>query len=374
MGIGVKKLEVREVAIPFKHKFSHATHQRAVSDSVFVKLYLEDGTVGYGEALPRQYVTNESSLSIVESLAKLYKEFGDVKFDSFFSAVDFFKEFNSQFGCAARCCLELAFFDALGKYFKTSVSTIFENKKSNPVTYTGVVSLDSALSVLKNALLCKLINFSAVKVKVGVGNDLKRLAFIRSILGDKVDLRVDANGIWTVEEAIKNINSMRKFRISAVEQPVAKSDFEGIKQVTQAVSEVIIVDESLVTVDDALALAQMQACKMFNVRLSKCGGIMNSLKIVDIARKYGIKYQLGCHVGESSVLAAAGRHFIQGVDDLIYCEGAYAQYLLMEDVVARSLGFGWQGKAKKIGGVGLGVNVLDSVLNKYTLKMHVFDF
>ena len=104
---------------------------------------------------------------------------------------------------------------------------------------------------------------------------------------------------------------------------------------------------------------------MFNIRISKCGGLIDSLKIAEFAAESGVSYQLGCQVGETGILSAAGRHFASCVDGVKYLEGSYAKFLLVEDIVREDISFGYGGFAGPITGTGLGVTVDEKVLRKY---------
>ena len=172
-----------------------------------------------------------------------------------------------------------------------------------------------------------------VKLKVGTDSDLETLRLARDELGYDVDIRVDANSAWTPSEAIARLREMQPYRISAVEQPVAKADFAGLKQVSEAIQIPVIADESLCNEDDARRLIDLKACRGFNIRLSKCGGLGTATRIRQMAETAGILCQLGCHVGETSILSAAGRHFALTVPHLSYVEGSYSPYLLVRDVV-----------------------------------------
>ena len=88
-------------------------------------------------------------------------------------------------------------------------------------------------------------------------------------------------------------------------------------------------------------------------------------KIAESAARAGVSYQLGCQVGESGVLSAAGRHFASCVDGVRYLEGSYARFLLLEDVIEEDVSFGYGGSARSLTGAGLGVTVNERVLNKY---------
>jgi len=364
----IKKIEVLKVDLPFKKPFKHSLHTRSKSNSVFVKLFLENGITGFGESLPRDYVTCETTDSVFKKLKQIIpgKVIG-VKISSFKHGLRFLANLKELQG-AARCCLEVAILDGLGKFFNTPFTEITGRHKRAALFSTGVISAGSVLSATKTALGIKALGFKCVKVKVGAGNDLKRLAVVRNILGNKVDVRVDANCAWEADEAIRKIKKMRKFGISCVEQPVRSYDIRGLKKVTNSVPETIIADESLTTVKDAEKFARIKACDMFNIRLSKCGGVLNALKIADIARHNSIKIQLGCQVGESGVLAAAGRHFACGVKEVEYYEGSYGKFLLKEDLTKENMTMGFGGRARPINGPGLGITVKEKILDKYTIK------
>jgi muconate cycloisomerase len=127
-------------------------------------------------------------------------------------------------------------------------------------------------------------------------------------------------------------------------------------------------DESLVTVDDAMALVEQQAASWFNIRISKNGGLIPSLQLAMAARHHGITCQLGCMVGETSVLSAAGRWFLQLVPDIRFAEGSYGRFLLKDDVVAKPLRFGLGGRWRPMTGPGLGVQVDPESLGRLSVQ------
>ena len=336
-----------------------------------MKLFLEDGASGYGEALPREYVTDETAESVFGKLCGvLPRRAMKVRFSSFRKGIDFLDSFKELEG-SARSAFELALLDGLGKYFGKSFSDIVGPPAKNFLFASGAISAGSVPAVAKDALALKAFGFKSVKVKVGSGNDLNILNVVRKILGPKADIRVDANCAWGAEEAVKRIEEMRRFGVRVIEQPVRPYDLRGLKKVTESVSETIVADESLSSVNDAQKLARMKACGMFNIRISKCGGVLNALKIVSIARRNSIRYQLGCQVGESGLLSAAGRHFAFGVEGIEYFEGSYGKFLLKEDITKEDMTIGFGGKVRPVSGPGLGVTVIDRILEKYTGKKTV---
>ncbi len=127
-------------------------------------------------------------------------------------------------------------------------------------------------------------------------------------------------------------------------------------------------DESACSPDDARLLAQMEACDIINVRLAKCGGITGSLKMIEVAMANSLKYQLGCLVGETSILGAAGRHFALAAPDLIHVEGSYNRRLLCNDIAWPQMGFGLNGFARPLEGYGLGVRLDEAALTELMIE------
>jgi L-alanine-DL-glutamate epimerase-like enolase superfamily enzyme len=173
-----------------------------------------------------------------------------------------------------------------------------------------------------------------VKVKVGREDDALRLAEIASVLKD-VPLRLDANEAWGVEEAIEKIRSFKGISIASVEQPVAAADWAGLREIRSGTGVPIMADESLITLGDAMNLADQGAADVFHIRLGKLGGLLGAQRVVELAQQRGIGLHLGTMVGESGILTRASEVFgrlYQGFD----CFDGKGQnrLLLSEDLLA----------------------------------------
>src|SRR5262249_7588011 len=107
---------------------------------------------------------------------------------------------------------------------------------------------------------------------------------------------------------------------------------------------------------------------LFNLRLSKCSGLIPALRLAQLARRQGLGYQLGCQVGETALLSAAGRHFAASVADIRYVEGAYDRHLVREALGTRDLTVRWGGWARALGGPGLGVRLDPQALRRVTIR------
>jgi len=369
MNANLKEAQILQVNIPLRFRFKHALYTRAFSESVFVKLCLADGTVGYGESLPREYVTGETVSSVIDTLRNVINQkimgYTPQRYDELPVFID-----KLGLNGAARCALELAMLDTFGKYFKKSVYALIDRKIRDKIKYGVAISAESNHKVMILSLACKVYGLNSIKVKVGTNDDVKRLKIVRNILGKGADIRVDANCAWEADEAIKKIGLMRKYKISAVEQPVKAQDYAALKRITEAIPEIVIADESLCSIRDAQKLTQDRICNMFNIRISKCGGLMNSVKIAHIAQRNNMAVQVGCMVGESGILASAGLHLASVIDNLSFCEGANGKFLLKDDITKEDIRFKQGGNMSVIEGNGLGVNIIDKKLLKYAVNQY----
>ncbi|MDP3029543.1 MAG: enolase C-terminal domain-like protein [Deltaproteobacteria bacterium] len=374
----LQALDIFHLRIPFLFTVRHSLAVRECSESFVVRVETETGLSGYGEGTPRGYVTGESISENITFFEKgLVPMLAGHIFPDPLSVREFLDALSAQDDAhknpSAVCALETALLDAAGKSWQQSISEIIGLEcKQRHLTYSAVVSLLPLDKFEAFLHMVKQKEMKFLKLKVGNESDLTRLALARDILESDVEIRVDANCAWGAEEAIQKIEEMKRYGISAVEQPVAKEDFTGLKKVTESVDVPIIADESLCSVADARRLAEMRACGLFDIRLSKCGGFLNAAKILQTGKEAGVKALLGCHVGETGILSAAGRHFAQCFDELVYIEGSFSSLLLKEDVIQEDLLFGKGGIAPPLSGPGLGITVREDVLKRYAAQQISF--
>lgn len=340
----VKKVDIWHLKLPFFYPFKHklATHEG--SENLVVKVTTDAGLTGYGEGVPRVFVTGETLSSATSFLAEtLVPAVLEAAFPSHVGFLEtlagIFRQVHAEGFPAACCALEMSLLDAAGGTWQMPLSDFLGGGLKESVHYSAVLPLAAPGQLARFFQLVKTRKMKFLKLKVGGADDLAVLEMARSELGWGIDIRVDANAAWSAEEAVVHIKEMGPFRISAVEQPVAKEDFAGLQQVSRDLDIPVIADESLCTEADARRLIEMKACGIFNIRLSKCGGLGAALRIRKMAKEAAIECQLGCHVGETSILSAGGRHFALCSEGLAYVEGSFSPYLLAKDPVKEPVVF-----------------------------------
>lgn len=386
-------VSVHVIRLPLKRTVRHASFSRKESEHLLVRVELDDGTLGYGEGAPREYVTGESieeSLQMLRSRS-LHRFLSFLRPRSFEEAVQAIAEMPWEYppddgrqcrGNAARCAMELALLDAYGRYFGkplSLVTQILAPKLYEPrgeVRYSGIITDTDGWKLSGSVLALRCYGFRDIKVKVGIAgkDDVRRLRTIRKFCGREVELRVDANEAWSASEVGERLAELQPFQLAAAEQPVRHEERSVLAKIRRELGIPIMLDESLCSLGDAKCAVAEQTCDLFNIRLSKCGGFIPALRLAQFAREHGLGYQLGCQVGESAILSAAGRHFACSVTGLCWVEGSYDRFLLRDNVSRMDLTIGWGGKAPALEGPGLGIAVSAEAIKRLTVQREeIFD-
>lgn len=379
----IKNAVIYALSIPFVGSFSHAAKTRIFSDSIVVRLTTENGVVGYGEGAPRPYVTGEDVRKSLRYMqGHLWPRIAQIDFPTLtltFKAERCLSVIGEGFNDkkkpggivawnASEAAFELALIDCLLKEQKIPLSKVLPPKRSQ-VVYSGVITSGSKEKAAQIAQYFKTLGLHQIKVKVDGKGDRERLRAVREIMGEEVSIRIDANGAFSVKEAIKVLSQLSDMRIECVEQPIARGRVPDLARVKSAIAIPVMADESLVTLEDAEELIALRACDLFNLRISKCGGIYKTLRLAALARKAGIRLQLGAQVGETAILSAAGRHLAAYLDQVDFVEGSFGTMLLKEDIVQEPVDFGRGGRAPLLGGAGLGIKIRDDVLRAYAVQV-----
>jgi muconate cycloisomerase len=381
----IVELTAFHVRIPLRRRIRHASHTRTSTDNIVIQCALETGTVGFGEGVPRDYVTGETVDSAMELLRTSAPTLGLASCQDFGQAVAMAERLclapipGDLRGCqgnSARCALELCVLDAFGQHFGQPLSEatrivapeLYERQPK--VRYSGAIASADGLKLRIAAWRLRLYGFRQIKVKVGIDgqDDVRRLEVIRRRVGPRKDLRVDANEAWEPASVSQRIRELEPFGISAVEQPVSHQNVNCLTEVRRQTAVPIMLDESLCSRFDAEEAVARGTCDIFNLRLSKCGGFIPTLRLAQFARQNGLRCQLGCQVGETALLSAAGRHFACSVSGLRYLEGSYDRHLVSEALGADDLTFRRGGWAPALEGPGLGVGLVPGALEKVTVR------
>jgi len=298
------RLTISPLRLELRDTFRIAREASDVRDNLLVKITDDDGAEGLGEAAPSRFY-GQSADSARAALQRLQIPAGT---DALLLE-DLLEGLRPQLAGqgAAMAAVDMALHDLVAKKLNLPLCRFFslDPDKVPQTSFTiGLAPLDEMKRKAQEAA-----GYPILKVKLGTDRDRDIIRTIRSV--SDLPIRVDANASWSVEAAIRNIAWLRDEGIELVEQPVAKDDLEGLRRVTQASPLPIIADESAMTPRDVVAL---RGCVHgINIKLAKCGGLRQAMKMIHVARAQQMSIMLGCFI-ESSLGITAAAHLTPLID------------------------------------------------------------
>jgi len=277
--------------------------------NAFVEVVLDNGIMGIGAANPSEYVTGENLEQTLQALEQKNLEFMVGRDIREFRLINF--EFSQKFqgGPAARAAVDIALHDAFTNYLGIPLVKYLGQKIPSMLT-SVTIGIKNVVETLAEAEEYYAKGFKVLKVKLGkdLSEDIERIAKLREKFGKKFILRIDANQGYSVPQTIEFYTKTRHLDVELIEQPLPAKSVAELRMLPDDVKKMIAADESLLSPGDALALTQApRAAGIFNIKLMKCGGISQALKIADIGLLGGIDLFWGCN-DESAISITAALH------------------------------------------------------------------
>ncbi len=308
----MKITEVRlgMISVPLRVPFKTALRTVNSVEDVVVEICTNTGAVGYGEAPPTGAITGDTTGAIIGALQDhLVKSIVGRDVDDFEDLMKVVQKCVVH-NTSAKAAVDMALWDLYGQLYKIPVYKMLGGCRKQIVTDI-TISVNDPEEMARDAINAIERGYETLKVKVGANPalDVARLAAVRKAIGPDYQIRIDANQAWTPKQAVRILNQMQDqgLDIEFVEQPVAARDFEGMKYVTERSWVPVLADESVFSPDDALKIMQMGAADLVNIKLMKCGGLYNALKIASAAEVYGVECMIGCML-EAKISVNAAVH------------------------------------------------------------------
>lgn len=309
-------IQILGLDLPLKHRFTIAHQSREVQETLIVKL--EDaGYYGLGES-----TTNPFYGITLDNMREALEKFKPILLGGGWTTPAELWELGKevfQSNPFAQCALDLAAWDL---YTKKQGQKLYEHLGLNPTqlpTTNFTIGIDT---VEKMCAKLKEVDWPIYKIKLGTAQDLEIVRELRK--HTQSIFRVDANCAWTVEQTITYSGELAALGVEFIEQPLAKDNLEGMKEVYAKSKLPVIADESCIHESD------VEKCKGrfhgINIKLVKAGGITPALRMIAKAKSLGLKTMVGC-MTESSVGITAIAH-LAPLLDYVDMDGAM---LLAED-------------------------------------------
>ncbi len=373
----IEAVNIYQISLPFTGHFPHHQSDGRSAKNIVCEVVADQGAIcGYGEGAPRDFVTGETQESASEDISRYVNNclfpsrLEDVT--QIWAFADAIEDIDGH--QAAFCALETALLDAIGKKQRQYLTTYFsQTYRSDTINYGAIIPL---LDPGSTRQLCQRIWDNGIRrIKLKMGGDpsqnRRNLEVIRDTFQNGYNLKVDVNSAWDERSAIENLNLITEFDIRVVEQPLphGQSGAAAVAEKFSAAGVFLMADESACSIDDVCRIITGKDYTMINIRLSKCGGFRKSFQMIEELREARIPFQIGCHLGESGVLSAAGRVLSLLNEDAVYHDGSYDAFLLKENITKEHVVFGDGGIAGPLDGPGLGVEISNSQLSRLCTSM-----
>ena len=305
------RMDIEYLELRTKHPFIIARGGQSDYRTAWVRLSDQDGHEGWGEAAPSKFY-GETAESVGAALA-LY---GTALPADPFNIEDAEERWEAMLrgNASARAALSAALHDLVGKRLNIPVYRLWGLDPCKAPKSTFTIGLDTPDRI--KTKIREAEQFPILKVKLGTDRDVEILRTIREET-DK-EIRVDANCGWTVKGAIRMLPVLDEFGVTVLEQPLPPEDLDGLAVITAQADIPVIADESCKTVADIPPL--VGKVDGINIKLAKCGGLREAIRMIAVARAHGLMVMVGCMI-ESSLGITAAAHFTPLVD-IVDLDGA----------------------------------------------------
>jgi L-Ala-D/L-Glu epimerase len=290
-------VDVATVTLRFARPVASAFGTLAERELLLLRLAGDDGIIGWGEAAPLEPYDGVPTQAVREAL-KLYAPIladgedatGAELLDACRAVADLPQ---------ALAAVDMALWDRAGQKEGEPVAALLADDPAEAVRVNATIASPDRAGAAAAADTARRQGFSCVKLKVGIGDDAGRVAAVRAAAGPEMELRLDANGAWTVDEAVATIEALAPAGLELVEEPVHGVD--ALREVRERVPVRIAMDE---TADQPGALG-VGAADAVCLKVSRCGGISGLLAQAALVRSTGADVYLASTYDGPLGIAAA---------------------------------------------------------------------
>jgi L-alanine-DL-glutamate epimerase-like enolase superfamily enzyme len=272
-----------------------------------VRITDRDGVEGWGEAAPNRFYgeTAETALAVLERLTPI------VEACDAWAIEDVENEMNKaiRFNGSVKSAISAALHDLAGKRLGIPLFKLWGLDRAKAPLTSFTIAIAASDAELRERVE-QASSYPVLKIKLGTDHDEEIIRTVRAVAPTKI-LRVDANAAWSAKRALKMIDVLVECGVEYVEQPLPAHDIDGLRFVHERSILPVIADESCIVATDVARLAG--SVDGINIKLSKCGGLREALKMIATARAHGMLVMAGCMI-ETSLGITAAAHFAPLLD------------------------------------------------------------
>jgi L-alanine-DL-glutamate epimerase-like enolase superfamily enzyme len=280
---------------PLQSSYGEVTERELIA----VALTDEDGVTGYGEAAPLEAYDGISIARVEQALERyrpVIEQAADMNGAEIVDACRRADDLPEAFAA-----IDLALWDRAGRRSGRPVASLLTDTPARTVPVNATLSAVDRAGAAEQALRAVELGFSCLKVKVGVGDDAGRVAAVRAAAGPHAALRIDANGAWSVEQAVRSIEALSPTGLELVEEPV--HGLAAVREVRERVAVRVAIDETAAEHGALTAGVADAVC----LKVSRCGGLSGLLAAAALVRASGAEVYVASTL-DGPLGVAAGVH------------------------------------------------------------------
>jgi muconate cycloisomerase len=309
----IKTIEPMAVSLPMKKPVQMAGETVTRADNVLVRIESDDGVVGWGEAASAPTMTGETVASMMAAVEILTPGLLKRPVDDFAgaSAAMAARLYGNS---GAKAAIEIALHDLVGRATNRPVYALFGARQRSSMPVLAVIgSLDTAADI-REANERFAAGYRAFKIKVGLAAASADAERTRAVclalkgMGEPCLVSADANQGFGVDDALVYVRTLGDCALDFFEQPVDAHDLDGMARVAAASRVPIGADEGLHSADDIVRHHERKAARGGSLKAIKLGGLRALFEASRLCDRLGMKVNISCKTGESSIASAAAAH------------------------------------------------------------------
>lgn len=362
----IRRIEAIGISVPLAKPVKMSLEEVRAANNLLVRLELEGGAVGWGEAASAPTMTGETLAGMVAAVRHLAPRLEGLEADDI-AGVMARADLHLYGNPAAKSAIEMALHDALGRARGRPAYELLGGRLRERVPLLRLIGTGKGTAAdVEEALAWKARGYVAFKVKVGVGAPAEDAARTRSVLealGDPELFCADANQGYTPAQAIEYARALDGMRLDFFEQPVAAHDLEGMARVARESGLRLGADEGLHSIEDLRRHHELGAAHGGSLKTIKMGGMRPVCEAARLCERLGLKVNLACKMAETGIGAAGLLQVAAAVPALDWAV-SLTNDCLSDDVLAAPLRYEG-GHAAIPRGPGLGVEVDEAKVRRY---------
>ncbi len=286
--------DIHPLRIPLKGVFRNAHDTKTRQDSILVRVRTDEGFTGLGNVDPDPGHSEESFGDTLKAVRLLAPELTGCDPLNLSAALELMDRRIPRH-LDAKAALEMALFDLKGRVLGQPVHSLLGGQLRDEVRLNGWIGMLDPDAAAREALGWRDAGFGSVKIKLGSGveADRDRVAAVRGAAGSGLQLRVDANEAYGVDDAIRLGRALASLDVALFEQPVSRADYDGLARVRRGVDVPVMADEAIVGPETLVAVIRKEAADIVKVKVMKQGGITRTVRMVHMAEAAGIRCVIG---------------------------------------------------------------------------------